>query len=39
MALLDMAQQYLGQNEVSQISQQLGINPGVAQTAIAAALR
>ena len=38
MALLDMAQQYLGQNEVSQISQQLGINPNLAQTAIAAAL-
>jgi hypothetical protein len=38
MALLDMAQQYLGQNEVAQISQQLGINPALAQTAIAAAL-
>ena len=38
MALLDMAQQYLGQNEVAQISQQLGINPTVAQTAISAAL-
>lgn len=38
MALLDMAQQYIGQNEVSQISQQLGINPNLAQTAIAAAL-
>src|SRR5690348_5713680 len=33
MALLDMAQQYLGQNEVAQISQQLGIDPNVAQTA------
>ena len=38
MALLDSAQQYIGQNEVSQISQQLGIDPNVAQTAIAAAL-
>ena len=38
MALLDMAQQYLGENEVTQISQQLGIDPSVAQTAIAAAL-
>jgi len=38
MALLDMVQQYLGQNEVAQISQQLGIDPNVAQTAIAAAL-
>jgi len=38
MALLDMAQQYLGQNEVGQISQQLGVNPAVAQSAIAAAL-
>jgi hypothetical protein len=38
MALLDNAQQYLGQNEVGQISQQLGINPNVARTAIAAAL-
>ena len=38
MTLLDMAQQYLGQNEVAQISQHLGIDPAVAQTAIAAAL-
>ena len=38
MALLDMAQQYLGQNEVSQISQHLGVDPAVAQTAISAAL-
>jgi hypothetical protein len=38
MALLDMVQQHLGQNEVAQISQQLGINPSVAQTAISAAL-
>ncbi len=38
MALLDMAQQYLGQNEVSQISQHLGVDPALAQTAISAAL-
>lgn len=38
MSLLDTAQQYLGQNEVSQISQHLGVNPAVARTAIAAAL-
>ena len=38
MALLDNAQQYFGQNEVGQISQQLGINANVARTAIAAAL-
>jgi hypothetical protein len=38
MSLLDNAQQYLGDNEVGQISQQLGINPTVARTAIAAAL-
>jgi hypothetical protein len=38
MALLDMAQQYLGQNEISQISQHLGVSPSVAQTAISAAL-
>ena len=38
MALLDMAQQYLGHNEVSQISQHLGVDPAVAQTAISAAL-
>ena len=38
MALLDNAQQYLGQNEIGQISQQLGISPTVARTAIAAAL-
>jgi hypothetical protein len=38
MGLLDTAQQYIGQNEVSQISQQLGIDPAVAQTAISAAL-
>jgi len=38
MALHDNAQQYLGQNEIGQISQQLGINPNIARTAIAAAL-
>jgi len=38
MALMDMVQQHLGQSEVNQISQQLGINPAVAQTAIAAAI-
>jgi hypothetical protein len=38
MALLDMLQQHLGQSAVGQISDQLGVSPGVAQTAIAAAL-
>ncbi len=38
MGLLDNAQQYLGQNEVGQISQQLGIDPKIARTAIAVAL-
>jgi len=38
MALLDNAQQYIGDNQVGQISQQLGINPNAARTAIAAAL-
>jgi hypothetical protein len=38
MALMDMVQQHVGQSEVNQISQQLGISPGVAQTAIAAAI-
>ena len=38
MALMDMVQQHLGQSEVNQISQQLGISPGLAQTAIAAAI-
>jgi hypothetical protein len=38
MALMDLVQQHLGQSEVNQISQQLGISPGVAQTAIAAAI-
>ena len=38
MALLDTIQGQLGQSGVDQISQHLGINSGVAQTAIAAAL-
>jgi len=38
MALIDSVQQQLGPNEIGQISQQLGIDPGVAQTAVAAAL-
>lgn len=38
MALLDMAKQHLGDAQVAQISQQLGIDPRIAQTAIAAAL-
>jgi hypothetical protein len=38
MALLDIVQQHLGQNEVNQISQQLGVNPAVAQAAITAAV-
>ena len=38
MALADMVQQHLGSDEINQISQQLGINPAIAQTAIAAAI-
>jgi hypothetical protein len=38
MALLDTIQGHLGQSEVDQISQHLGVNPALAQTAIAAAL-
>ena len=38
MSLLDNVHGYLGQSEVSQISQHLGIDPQLAQTAIAAAL-
>ena len=38
MALADAVQQQLGPDEVNQISQQLGISPGLAQTAINAAL-
>ena len=38
MSLLDMLQQRLGGDAVSQISQQLGTDPGTTQTAIAAAL-
>lgn len=38
MALMDIVQQHLGGAEVNQISQQLGISPSMAQTAIAAAI-
>ncbi|MDQ6827808.1 MAG: DUF937 domain-containing protein [Gemmatimonadota bacterium] len=38
MSLIDVAQQALGQSGVARVSQQLGIPPGLAQTAIAAAL-
>lgn len=38
MALMDIVQQHLGQSQVTQISQQLGVSPSVAQTAIAAAI-
>ena len=38
MALMDIVQQHLGQSEVDQISQQLGISPSVVQTAIATAV-
>src|SRR5256885_15248125 len=38
MALMDMVQQHLGQSEINQISQQLGVSPGLAQTAISAAI-
>jgi hypothetical protein len=38
MGLLDAIQGHLGQSEINQISQQLGVNPGLAQTAIAAAV-
>jgi hypothetical protein len=38
MALLDMVQGQLGQSAVNQVSEHLGVSPGVAQTAIAAAL-
>ena len=37
-SLLETVQQNLGPNEINQISQQLGVNPGEAQSAIAAAL-
>jgi hypothetical protein len=37
-ALIDSVQQQLGPNEISQISQQLGVSPGMAQSAISAAL-
>jgi hypothetical protein len=38
MALIDMIQQHLGQSEIQQISNQLGVDPGVAQKAVSAAL-
>jgi len=38
MALLDAIQGHLGQSQIGQISQQLGIDPATAQTAIAAAV-
>jgi hypothetical protein len=38
MALVDTVQQHLGPAEVNQISQQLGVDPAVAQSAISAAL-
>jgi hypothetical protein len=37
-AIIDSVQQQLGPNEINQISQQLGISPGVAQSAVTAAL-
>ena len=38
MSILDMVQQHLGANEIEQISQQLGVDPTTAQTAIQAAV-
>jgi uncharacterized protein YidB (DUF937 family) len=38
MALLDAIHGHLGQSQIDQISQQLGIDPSMAQTAIAAAV-
>lgn len=38
MALIDMIQQHLGQNEIQQISNQLGVPPATAQKAVSAAL-
>ena len=37
-SLLDMVQQHLGPNEINQISERLGVEPGQAQSAISAAL-
>ena len=37
-SLLDMVQQHLGQNEIQQISQQVGADPATTQNAISAAL-
>ena len=38
MSLVDLVQQQLGQGEIAQISKQLGIAPGAAQTAVQAAV-
>ena len=38
MSLIDSVQQQLGPNQIDQISQQLGVSPGVAQSAVSAAL-
>lgn len=38
MSLIDSVQQQLGPNQIDQISQHLGISPGVANSAVAAAL-
>ena len=38
MSILDMAQEHLGQNEITQISQQIGASPAQTQSAIQAAL-
>src|SRR6266536_2630947 len=38
MALLDAIQGHLGESEIDQISQELGVNPALARTAIAAAV-
>ncbi|MFL5560898.1 MAG: DUF937 domain-containing protein [Gemmatimonadaceae bacterium] len=37
-SLLDMVQQHLGANEIDQISQQIGADPGQVQSAVSAAL-
>lgn len=38
MSLLDAVQEHLGQNEIGQIAQQLGVSPAQAQTAVSTAL-
>ena len=38
MSLIDSVQEQLGPNQIDQISQQLGISPGIANTAVSAAL-